>query len=119
MSFSSAPDPILYKHQVWDVVKKIPVGKVSTYGRIAALVGAPQGVDDKRYKALGPRWVGQAMAACPSGVPWQRVINAQGKISLSANAGGQVQRELLESEGVEFDNRDRVSLVKFGWDGAS
>jgi methylated-DNA-protein-cysteine methyltransferase-like protein len=118
MGFSSPPDPILYQHQVWEVVKKIPHGKVATYGQIAALVGAPAGVEGKSYKALGPRWVGKAMAACPSGVPWQRVINAQGKISLPAHAGGQVQRDLLESEGVEFDSRERINLAKFCWDGA-
>jgi methylated-DNA-protein-cysteine methyltransferase related protein len=117
MGFSSPPDHFIFQHQVWEVVKKIPQGKVATYGQIAALVGAPAGVEERSYKALGPRWVGQAMTACPSGVPWQRVINAQGKISLPAHAGGQLQRELLESEGIEFDSRDRVSLTRYGWDG--
>jgi methylated-DNA-protein-cysteine methyltransferase-like protein len=54
------------------------------------------------------------MAACPNDVPWQRVINSQGKIS--HRAGGLKQRELLEAEGVEFV-KDRVDLMKFGWQG--
>ncbi len=59
------------------------------------------------------------MAGCPKGVPWQRVINSQGKISLRKGAGTQIQRELLESEGVVFDHRERVDLSIFGWDGPS
>jgi methylated-DNA-protein-cysteine methyltransferase-like protein len=56
------------------------------------------------------------MAACPQDVPWQRVINAQGKVSL-ARQGGQEQRELLEAEGVEFDERGRVDLRRYAWAG--
>ena len=49
-------------------------------------------------------------------VPWQRVINAQGRISARAFAGSEaVQRKLLEREGVKFDARDRVDLERFGW----
>ena len=57
------------------------------------------------------------MAACPDDVPWQRVINAQGKVS-PRRAGGEVlQRHLLEAEGVVFDERERVDLKKYGWTG--
>ena len=56
------------------------------------------------------------MAACPDGVPWQRVINAQGKISLRGGSETR-QRELLEAEGVVFDSQDRVDLKRFGWSG--
>jgi len=63
------------------------------------------------------------MAACPSDVPWQRVINAQGKISIRSGSQGvsaaETQRRLLESEGVLFDARDRVNLSQFGWQGPS
>jgi hypothetical protein len=55
------------------------------------------------------------MANCPGDVPWQRVINSQGKISL--RPGGNQQRLLLEGEGVEFDEHDRVDLKRFRWEG--
>jgi len=113
--FTSPPDPREFNQQVWEIVRQIPAGKVSTYGWIAALISPPPGVDAKDYIAFGARWVGGAMAACPQGVPWQRVINAQGKISL--RQGAEQQRELLEKEGVEFDEHGRVDLVRFGWDG--
>ncbi len=65
------------------------------------------------YLALGPRWVGSAMARCPDDVPWQRVINAKGEISL--RPGAERQRRLLEAEGVQFDEGGRVDLARFGW----
>jgi methylated-DNA-protein-cysteine methyltransferase-like protein len=55
------------------------------------------------------------MSASPEGVPWQRVINSQGKISFRQS--GQAQRKLLEAEGVVFDARDRVDLKRFSWEG--
>lgn len=117
--FSSPPDPMMFNLQVWEIVRRIPQGKVSTYGRIAAMVPLPAGMNPKDYQAFGARWVGGAMAACPEGVPWQRVINAQGKISLRGKEGQTIQRDLLEAEGVEFDEKERVDLRRFGWDGQS
>ena len=55
------------------------------------------------------------MAACPEDVPWQRVINSQGRISL--RPGSENQRRLLEEEGVEFNASDRVDFARFGWNG--
>jgi hypothetical protein len=55
------------------------------------------------------------MSASPQGVPWQRVINSQGKISFRGS--GQSQRKLLEAESVDFDARERVDLKKYGWEG--
>lgn len=111
--FTSPPDPILYNHQVWDLVYRIPAGRIATYGQIAKLIPAPEGVEGKAYLSLGPRWVGAAMAKCPEGVPWQRVINSKGEISL--RPGAAEQRRRLEAEGVEFDDRGRVDLARFGW----
>lgn len=113
--FTSPPDPQLFRLQVWEIVRQIPEGKVATYGQIASLVPTPIGLSPKDYRALGPRWVGGAMAASPPDVPWQRVINAQGKISLKS-AESQ-QQALLEAEGVLFDERQRVDLKRFGWEG--
>lgn len=115
--FSSPPDPIAFKNQVWAVVRKIPAGQVATYGQIAACIPVPAGLEAKDYLAFGARWVGGAMAACPTDVPWQRVINSQGKISLPPGAGHAEQRRLLEEEGVRFDERERIDLSRYRWPG--
>ena len=113
--FTSPPDPKAFNHKVWEIVRKIPPGVVATYGQIASMIPTPLGVSPQDYRAFGPRWVGSAMASCPDNVPWQRVINAQGKISTRRSGGETVQRQLLEAEGVEFDERQRVNLSRFGW----
>jgi methylated-DNA-protein-cysteine methyltransferase-like protein len=95
--------------RIYAVVRRVPRGKVATYGQIAELAG------------LGghARQAGYAMAAVPasSTVPWHRVINAQGRVSMrSAGAGSTiVQQQLLEREGVVFDGGGRVSLARFRW----
>ena len=88
------------------VVEQIPRGRVATYGQIARLAGLPGQA----------RLVGYAMHALPSGssVPWQRVVNAKGEISISGENGAW-QRQLLEREGVRFDARRRVPLTTFQW----
>jgi methylated-DNA-protein-cysteine methyltransferase related protein len=87
---------------------------VATYGQIAALLPPPGAMDPKAYLAFGPRWVGGAMAACPEDVPWQRVINAQGRIS--PRPGALDQRVLLEEEGIRFDEAARIDLKKYRWE---
>ena len=94
--------------RVYAVVRRIPRGRVATYGQVAMIAG------------LGghARQVGYALHVLPveSVVPWHRVINARGEISLRSGAGGDVtQRLLLEREGVRFDARGRVDLKIFGW----
>ena len=105
-----AEDIHLYT-RIYDMVNRIPPGKVTTYGRIAQLVGG-----------CTARMVGYAMAALKRGtapdVPWQRVINAKGKISVHGDGfGNAMQRTLLEDEGVIFDADDRVDFAHFGWPG--
>ena len=93
--------------RVIDVVRRIPYGQVATYGQIAQIVGG-----------CTPRMVGYCLASLEPGndVPWQRVINAQGKISpRGVGFGALLQRELLEEEGVEFSDAGRVSFRRFGW----
>jgi methylated-DNA-protein-cysteine methyltransferase-like protein len=114
--FTSPPDPQSFKIHVWEIVRQIPLGRVATYGQISHLVAARIGAAPEEYRAFGARWVGWAMASCPSNVPWQRVINSQGKISLSGTAK-EAQRTLLEAEGIIFDERDRVDLKQFQWSG--
>jgi methylated-DNA-protein-cysteine methyltransferase-like protein len=116
--YTSPPDRAVFNARVWDLVRQIPFGQVATYGQIAGLLPTPPGMDYKSYQAFGPRWVGGAMAACPEGVPWQRVINAQGKISLRGGSENQ-QRELLEAEGIQFDEHDKVDLKRYGWKGSN
>ncbi|MDQ2767070.1 MAG: MGMT family protein [Gemmatimonadota bacterium] len=94
--------------RIYDVVRRVPRGKVATYGQIATMAG----LDGQA------RQVGYAMAAIgrASAVPWQRIINAQGRISLRSEgpAGSIIQQQLLEQEGVIF-NDSRVDLKRFGW----
>ncbi len=114
MKFTSPPGRQEFNERVWSLVRKVPRGKVATYGQIAMLLAPPSGTDSAAYRAFGPRWVGGAMAACPDDVPWQRVINSQGKIS--DRPGAAKQRKLLKDEGVEFV-KDRIDLRKYGWQG--
>lgn len=114
MKFPSPPDPAEFHARVWDLVRQVPRGKVATYGQIALMLAPPAGVDMDNYLAFGARWVGGAMAACPDGVPWQRIINSQGKIS--ERPGADKQHRLLEEEGIVFV-KDRVDLKHFGWKG--
>ncbi len=101
--------PPLYQ-KIYDMVRQIPYGKVATYGQIARLVGG-----------CTPRMVGYAMSALKNTqegkeVPWQRVINAQGKISVFGDGfGNAIQRQRLEEEGVHFDLEGRVDFDVFGW----
>jgi methylated-DNA-protein-cysteine methyltransferase-like protein len=113
--YTSHRDPKIFNALVWEIVRQIPAGQVSTYGKIAAMIPPPEGMTLRSYEAFGARWVGGAMAACPESVPWQRVINSQGKISL--RPGSYDQRQMLEAEGVIFDQKGRVNLKLFGWEG--
>ncbi len=101
------PGPVYQR--ILEVVRQIPAGKVATYGQIAMIAGG-----------CTPRMVGYCLAALHAGsdVPWQRVINHQGKVSpRSSGPGSHLQREMLTAEGVEFDSQGRVSFEEFGWNG--
>ena len=89
-----------FNRAVWKITAMVPEGKVATYGQIGAYIPLPKGVREEDYRAYRARWVGAAMAACPEGLPWQRVINSQGKIS--PRQGADMQRALLEAEGVRL-----------------
>jgi methylated-DNA-protein-cysteine methyltransferase-like protein len=94
--------------QIYAVVRRIPRGRVATYGQVAELAGLEGHA----------RQVGYALHAVPSdhGVPWHRVINARGEISpRNASDSHELQRMLLEEEGVVFDLRGRVVLREFRW----
>ena len=95
--------------RIYAVVARVPRGRVVTYGQVAALAGLPRQA----------RLVGYAMHGLPDGstLPWHRVINAQGKVSVRSFTGPSegLQRHLLEGEGVTFDDKERVSLKQFRW----
>jgi methylated-DNA-protein-cysteine methyltransferase-like protein len=96
--------------QIWSVIRKIPRGRVATYGQIAELAGLEGHA----------RQVGYALHNLPerSDVPWHRVVNARGEISpRSAGDSHELQKFLLEEEGVEFDLRGRLELKRFQWKG--
>jgi methylated-DNA-protein-cysteine methyltransferase-like protein len=93
--------------RIYAAVRKVPRGRVATYGQIATLAGLPGHA----------RQVGYALHALKDGrVPWHRVVNAQGCISARADepGGSLLQRMRLEQEGVEFDARGRIDLRRFG-----
>ncbi len=91
-------------------VKSIPFGRVATYGRIAALAGNPRGA----------RQVSRILhsSSRKHDLPWHRVIGARGTISLPEGHGYELQRSLLEHEGIQFDG-ERVDLERFGWRGGT
>lgn len=95
--------------RIYSWVRMVPSAKVATYGQVAAAVGG-----------CSARMVGYAMSALKDGrdpsVPWQRVVNAQGRISMFG-IGSAIQRTLLEDEGIIFDADDRIDLNVFRWDG--
>ena len=99
-----------FYERVYRAVCMVPRGRVATYGQIGRALGA----------AGAARMVGWALRALPSGsgVPWQRVVNAQGMISLGRGEGGaDIQRLLLEEEGIVFDAEGKIDLKRFGWEG--
>lgn len=92
----------------YTVIQKIPIGKVATYGQVAEMAGCPG------YA----RQVGYALHATPSSMelPWHRVVNAKGMISIKGESPyDNVQRLLLEAEGIEFDDKGRIPLKKYRW----
>ncbi|EQA35617.1 methylated-DNA--[protein]-cysteine S-methyltransferase, TIGR00589 family [Leptospira inadai serovar Lyme str. 10] len=101
--------PSFYE-EVYKITKRVPRGRITSYGRIAVLLGKPRAA----------RAVGYALNAIPKDreqkIPWQRVINSQGKISFRGDSHRAIlQRKILQSEGIEFDQNDRTDFRKFGW----
>ncbi len=99
-------DSPTYRERVFEIVRRIPAGRVMTYGQIAEILG--EGYD--------ARTVGYCMHAATEDVPWHRVINAQGacstgRVILPANK----QQSMLENEGIEFDAKDKCDLARYRW----
>jgi len=112
MTYVRFPSKQDYFEKVWQFVRKVPCGKVVTYGQIAEALPEPDSSFFEGQETSLSQLVGSAMSASPDDVPWHRVINAQGRVSNLANA--QQQRQLLEAEGVFF-HKERVSLEESQW----
>jgi methylated-DNA-protein-cysteine methyltransferase-like protein len=110
--------PDHFRQRIYQIVGAIPRGRVITYGALAAFIPPPAGLDWAAYGRIRARWAGYALADCPDDLPWQRVVNAQGKISPRPGHGPHVQRLLLEEEGVEFGKDGRLDLARYGWEPA-
>lgn len=97
---------------IYKVVKKIPRGRVATYGQIAALACMPRAA----------RQVGYALRATPDNVkiPWHRVVNAQGRVSMRLkdwqSGGDDLQKILLEAEDIEFNDTGKLDLKRYRWE---
>jgi methylated-DNA-protein-cysteine methyltransferase-like protein len=104
MRAAKSPSPAY--QSIYSVVRRIPRGRVANYGQVAAEAGLVNAA----------RQVGYALHALPAGstVPWHRVLNARGCISLRDHHA-LTQRVLLTREGIRFDSRGRVDLARFGW----
>ena len=95
-------------HRIWQVVAAIPKGKVTTYGAVAQKAGM--------YRAA--RRVGLALRGLPTNtrIPWHRVVNAQGRISLpEGSVAHDTQKARLENEGIRFKTNGTIDLRKYGW----
>ncbi len=98
-----------FTKKVIELIREIPEGRVVTYGFIAALAGNPRAA----------RQVARVLHSCSlkEGLPWHRVVNRDGRISLKPFQGYEIQKQLLEGERVLFDQKDRIDLNIFLWDG--
>ncbi|MDK9700676.1 MAG: MGMT family protein [bacterium] len=97
-----------FYQRVYDLVRQIPYGHVTNYGHVARLLGSPGAA----------RTVGYALHSLTEGtdVPWQRVVNRSGKLSLrKLGEAGEIQRRLLEAEGIEFSTDEKIDFERFGW----
>jgi methylated-DNA-protein-cysteine methyltransferase-like protein len=101
-----------FNQLVYALVRAIPPGKVLNYGRVAELLGVPGAA-----REVG--WALHSLSSKDEPVPWQRVVNAQGRISIKGSPEGAAeQRALLEAEGIFFDERDRLDMKIHLWDPA-
>ena len=101
--------PAALYEKIYAIVRRVPQGKVATYGQIAILAGFPRHA----------RHVGYALRALPEGsnLPWHRIINSRGEVSPRGFTGhDELQQQLLEDEDVEFDARGRVDLSQHRWE---
>jgi len=89
------------------IIRQVPEGRVATYGQIAVYAG-------NRGAARQVSWVLHS-SSDKENLPWHRIVNSSGRISLKPQRGYELQKSLLQAEGVFFDEDDRIDLEKYGW----
>lgn len=100
---------ISFNQLVYALVRHIPYGKVLNYGRVAELLGLPHGA-----REVG--WAMSALKGDDQSVPWHRVVNAQGRVSIKGSPEGAAeQRARLEAEGIVFDERGYLDMQRYLW----
>ena len=125
----NSPNPDTFYPLVWQIVRQVPVGVVSTYAQIASIIPPPFPDEADHFQRLGSKWVGEALNAVSfrdvdgtplsPAVPWWRIINSKGGISLpSGSTAAREQQQRLLQEGVRFEG-GLVALEVFGWEGPS
>lgn len=97
-----------FSQRVKKVIKNIPPGKVATYGQVAFMAGYFGYAKQVAYVLHS--------SSTKDKLPWHRVINARGRISLQPGRGFEKQKLLLQEEGVEFDEKNRIDMDRFQWD---
>jgi methylated-DNA-protein-cysteine methyltransferase-like protein len=101
------PRPRSFYDDIYALVSQVPVGRVVTFGQIARMAGEPRAARAVGYAMNNLVW--------ESEVPWWRVLNASGAISFREGPGPELQRAMLEEEGVAFDLFGHTDLERFGW----
>ncbi|UCG30231.1 MAG: MGMT family protein [candidate division WOR-3 bacterium] len=97
----------VFYERVVSIIRTIPSGRIATYGQIADYAGNPRGAREVAYILHS--------SSESENLPWHRVINSKGKISMKRGRGYELQKKLLEDEGVAFDEEDQVDLGRFRW----
>lgn len=98
---------VSFTQRVKNVIRKVPRGKVATYGQIASYAGNPRGA----------RQVVRILhtSSGKERLPWHRIVNRQGRIALKPGYGYEIQRELLRKEGIRFDENDAIDFDRYLW----
>ena len=96
-----------FSYKVKEIIKSVPRGSVATYGQIALFAGYPNGA----------RLVSYILHSCSEKdeLPWHRIVNRKGNISLRKGYGFELQYQLLKQEGIHFNENDSIDLEKYGW----
>lgn len=97
----------VFSQKAIKIMKRIPQGKVCTYGQIATLAGNNRGARQV-VRLLNSSWKKEK-------IPWHRIVNSKGTISLRSGDGYEYQKALLEVEGVKFDAKDKIDFKQFLW----
>lgn len=97
-----------FYERVVKFIRSIPLGRVATYGQIADYAGNPRAAREVAYILHS--------SSEKENLPWQRVINSKGRISMKPGRGYELQKKLLQDEGVVFDEEDKVDFNRFLWE---